>query len=178
MATNINPKGNKPILATPATDLSTADTLYWLYDQNLQQPSSRLIHLLAIPVAVFSLIGVLWVSPFPYLGFLGNYNGFLNWSSFLIAILIYYYLRIAPKVSYIMLLFLLLCAYGITELITYQTTDGIRTWIVCFTLLAISLCTCIFTATSNDKLNPSQRMKLILAAPLWEILYLTDKPKR
>lgn len=54
----------------------------------------------------FGILGVIWSIPFPHLEFLGKFNGFVNWASFLIAIAIYYYYTMSAVVSYGLLLFI------------------------------------------------------------------------
>ncbi len=148
--------------------------MFRLYNPVVKR-SAVAVHLLGIPIAIFSLLGLLWVTPFPSLGFLGHYNGFINWASFFIAILVYYYLRLAPVVSYVLLLFLLLCAYGVTELVSYQTTNNLRVWVICLSLLLVAFTACVLTANNNSPVKAGNRLRLVLAAPIWEILWMGKK---
>ena len=66
-------------------------------------PTNRVINYFCIPVVSFGILVFVWSIPFPHLDFLGKYNGFVNWASFLLAFVVYYYLRVSPLLSYLML---------------------------------------------------------------------------
>ena len=74
------------------------------YAQNNKNPINKMLHLVSLSLMIFSLFGLTWAIPFPYLSFLGRYNGFVNWASFLIAFTVYYYYTLSPVFSYVMLL--------------------------------------------------------------------------
>lgn len=92
-----------------------------------------------MPLIVFSLFGLMWAIPFPYLKFMGSYNGYFNWASFLIAFSIYYYYKLSPMLSYTMLLMLMICSYGATELAEWQKAGGLALWLVSGILFIISV---------------------------------------
>ncbi|RYY06864.1 MAG: hypothetical protein EOP43_05000 [Sphingobacteriaceae bacterium] len=61
-----------------------------------------------------AVLGVSWALPFPHFGFLGKYNSYFNWASFVIAISIYYYSTLSPLLSYMMLFLALIFTYLIS----------------------------------------------------------------
>jgi uncharacterized membrane protein YGL010W len=61
-------------------------------------------------------LAFVWSIPFPDLAFLGAKKGFLNWASFLVAFTLYYYLRLSPMLSYLMLFCLGVFSYAIVML--------------------------------------------------------------
>ncbi|GAB2705708.1 hypothetical protein GCM10027037_34540 [Mucilaginibacter koreensis] len=155
---------NTPSKSTDSHQVK-ADSYYTLYNQTVLQQPARLVHLLAIPVMLFSLFGLLWAIPFPHLNFMGVYNGYINWASFLLAFMIYYYLRMSPMVSYLILFFLLVCAYGVVQLLAWQTLGGPKLWLVCAVLFIVSTVALVFSGNRPNSLN---KTRLILAGPLWE----------
>ncbi len=79
--------------------------------------------------------------PFPTIGFLAEhgYDTFLNWGSFFIAAVVYYYLRLAPTLSYAMLLVVGLFSFVIVQLEYVERDGGPAVWSVCAVLLLLSL---------------------------------------
>lgn len=74
------------------------------HDRMHQSPINKTLQWVYIPLLTFGLLGIIWAVPFPHLDFLGKYNGFVNWASFLIAFSIYYYYTLSPVLSYGILL--------------------------------------------------------------------------
>jgi len=78
--------------------------------------TNRVINYICIPLVSFGILAFVWSIPFPQIAFLGKYNGFINWASFLIAFVIYYYLRFSPLLSYAILFVLAGFSYLIVSL--------------------------------------------------------------
>ena len=119
-------------------------------------------------VIIFSVLGVSWAIPFPHLDFLKNYNGFFNWSSFVIAALIYYYYRLMPTLSFMMFVVLFAFAYGITKMADWQNAGG-PSLLVVSAVLFIGAAVLQF---SNLKLKGksasfSDWLKFMIISPLW-----------
>src|SRR5215469_13381803 len=98
----------------------TVEVYFDKYAESHQNPTNKLIHWICVPLIVFSLLGLIWAIPFPHLKFMGQYADYFNWASFLIAFSIYYYYKLSPVLSYIMLLIIFAFSYGIIELDTIQ----------------------------------------------------------
>ena len=88
------------------------DVYFDKYSESHQNHTNEIIHWICVPAIVFSLFGLIWAIPFPYLEFMGKYNGYVNWASFLIAFAIYYYYKLSPVLSYFMLLLIMLFSAG------------------------------------------------------------------
>lgn len=133
-----------------------------------QDPANIIIHIVFIPLLVFSLFGILWAIPFPYIKFLGQYNADFNWSSFLLAFSIYYYLRLSPLLSYFMLFILLIYCYLITEIQQWQKAGGPALWLICGVIFLFS-CIVLYAGYKREgkKLSFEYRYKNILIAPLF-----------
>ena len=87
------------ISPTPAPQRQI-DHLLAIYGESHRNPTNELIHYAAIPLIVFSLIGVLhWVHPYLAL--------------FTIAASVVYYARLSTLLMVIMTLFAALCLYGV-----------------------------------------------------------------
>ncbi|MDB4924950.1 DUF962 domain-containing protein [Mucilaginibacter sp.] len=100
------------------------DILIDRYAEFHKKPANRYINYICVPLISFSILGFVWSIPFPHLNFLGSYNGYLNWGSFLIALVIYFYMKLSPIISYIMLIVLFVFTFCIIQLEGWQKTGG------------------------------------------------------
>jgi len=157
-------------------DKRPVDVYFDKYAESHQNPTNKSIHWICVPLIVFSLFGLFWAIPFPYLKFLGKYNGFFNWASFLIAFSIYYYYKLSPVLSYLMLLILLAFSYGIIELDTWQKTGGPAIWQVCLGIFIISWVG-QFIGHKIEGKKPSflDDLKFLLIGPIWLLHFILKK---
>ena len=121
-------------MKTQPTPQRAIDVYFAKYNEYHTNPVNRIINYICIPVIVFSILGFVWSLPFPHLGFLGKYNGYLNWASFLIAFSVYYYQRLSPILSYLMLLVIFGFTYGIIQLEAWQKAGGMVLPQICIVL--------------------------------------------
>ena len=127
-------------------------------------------------LVVFSLLGITWGIPFPYLKFLGNYNGFFNWASFLIAAAVYYYYQKFPSLSFAVFFLLFVFAYGIMQLADWQKKGGPS-------LLLISAIVFVIAAVlqftnlklKNGKPSITDWLKFMIISPIWLVHFLFKK---
>jgi uncharacterized membrane protein YGL010W len=130
--------GSVPLKTDNANDVRTVDVYFAKYAECHQNKTNVAIHFICVPLIVFSILGLVWSIPFPYFKFLGSYNGVFNWASFLIAFSIYYYLKLSPVLSYLMLFILFGFSYGIIQLEQWYKTGGPALWLVCLIIFLIS----------------------------------------
>jgi len=146
------------------------------YAETHQNPTNQFINWVCIPLVVFGLLGLVWAVPFPYIKFLGQYNGYFNWASFLIAGSMYFYYKLSPVLSYLMLLLLFSFTYGIMELDTLQKTGGPALWQVSLTILVIAWIG-QFIGYKIEAKRPalSEEPKFLLIAPIWLLSFVLKK---
>jgi uncharacterized membrane protein YGL010W len=161
---------------TPGTDKRPIDIYFDQYTATHQNPTNKLINWVCVPLIIFSLLGLFWAIPFPYIKFLGQYNGYFNWASFLIAGAIYYYYKLSPVLSYLMLLLLFSCSYGIMELDTLQKTGGPALWQVSLVLFAASWIGQLIGYKIEGK-RPSftDELNFLLIGPIWLLSFLLKR---
>ncbi|WP_461453306.1 Mpo1-like protein [Mucilaginibacter sp.] len=133
-----------------------------------QDPTNILLHIIFIPLLFFSLFGLLWAIPFPYIKFLGRYNADFNWSSFLLAISVYYYYRLSPLLSYFMLFIMLAYSYLVILLLQWQKAGGPPMGALCGLIFFVS-CAALYGGYKKEskKLSFEYQCKNILIAPLF-----------
>lgn len=162
-------KNKKAAKVSPPT--AKAEGVEFYFDKfavSHQNPTTKLIYIVFIPLLVLSLFGIAWVIPFPYIKFLGQYNQDFNWSSFLLAAMVYYYLRLSPVLAYVMLFILLIYFYMITSFLQVQkggTENLALVSLVIYTLSCIALF--IGYIKEGKKLSWEYRVKNMLIAPVF-----------
>jgi len=154
------------------------DVLLDQYGESHQNSTNKLIHWICVPLIVFSLLGLVWAIPFPQLEFLGAYNGFVNWASFLIAFAVYYYYRLSPVMSYFMLLFVFAASYGIVQLEYWQAAGGPALWLTCLVIFVLAWVG-QFIGHKVEGKKPSflDDVKFLLIGPLWLLRFICQKMK-
>ncbi|WP_256011369.1 Mpo1 family 2-hydroxy fatty acid dioxygenase [Desertivirga xinjiangensis] len=147
------------------------------YSEAHQSPTNKLLQWIYVPLLSFGLLGLIWAIPFPHLNFLGRYNGFVNWASFLIAFSIYYYYKLSPLLSYGMLLVVFAFSAGIVSLEKLHTNQG---WPqlpqVCLIIFILGLLLQFIGYSAEGKI-PSfiTNLKFLLTGPMWLIHQLLKK---
>lgn len=107
---------NQPKSKPQPIEKRPVDVLLDEYASFHTNPANRIINYFCIPLVSFGILAFVWSIPFPELGFLGENKVFLNWASFLVAFTLYYYLRLSPMLSYLMLFCLGVFSYTIVLL--------------------------------------------------------------
>lgn len=158
------------------TEKRQIDILFDQYAESHQDPSNKLIHWVCVPLIVFSILGLVWSIPFPHLDFLGKYNGYLNWASFLIAFSIYYYYKLSPVMSYFMLLFVFAMSMMIVQLEKWEASGGPAVWLVCAVIFVLAWTGQFFGHRIEGK-KPSflTDVKFLLIGPIWLLHFVCKK---
>ena len=155
------------------------DVYFDKYSESHQNHTNEIIHWICVPAIVFSLFGLIWAIPFPYLEFLGKYNGYVNWASFLIAFAIYYYYKLSPVLSYFMLLLIMFFSAGIVSLEKMHNTSGWpQMWQVCLGIFVIAWIG-QFIGHKIEGKKPSffDDIKFLLIGPIWLLHFILKKAK-
>ncbi|SEL84537.1 DUF962 domain-containing protein [Parapedobacter koreensis] len=154
----------------PEVPKRKVDAYFETLDKAYQHPANRVIQWVAIPVLFFAVLGLVWMIPFPEITFLKKhgYDMFLNWGSFLIAAIIYYYLRLAPTLSYAVLFTIGIFSFFIVQLEYIEQRGGPAVWLVCMTLLLVSFIV-LYWGRSMERTAPPFRsfLQLLALGPIW-----------
>jgi uncharacterized membrane protein YGL010W len=152
------------------------DIYFDKYAESHQNLTNKSIHWICVPLIVFSLLGLVWAIPFPYIKFLGRYNGFFNWASFLIAFSVYYYYKLSPVLSYLMLLVVFAFSYGIIQLDNWQKVGGLALWLVCLVIFVLAWIG-QFIGHKIEGKKPSflDDIKFLLIGPIWLLHFILKK---
>jgi uncharacterized membrane protein YGL010W len=158
------------------TEKRQVDIYFDKYAESHQNHTNETIHWICVPLIVFSLLGLVWSIPFPHLEFLGKYNGFVNWASFLIAVSVYYYYTLSPVLSFLMLWVIALMAFGIVQLETWAANGGPATWISCLVIFVIAWIG-QFIGHKIEGKKPSflDDVKFLLIGPIWLLHFICKR---
>jgi len=159
-----------------APEKRPVDIYFDKYAENHQNPTNKFIHWICVPLIVFSLLGLVWAIPFPHINFLGRYNNFINWASVLIAFSIYYYYRLSPVLSYLMLLVVFAFSYGIIDLVNWQKAGGAPLWESCLIVFVLAWAG-QFIGHKIEGKKPSflDDLKFLLIGPIWLLHFILKK---
>lgn len=124
----------------------------------------------------FCLLGFSWSIPFPHLQFLGQYNSYFNWASFVIAFSIYYYSRLSPLLSYAMLFLALVFSYVLTLIAAKPFVGGLdkaQFYFLGFVLFQIIRQIALILAGKRSTFKTE--FLFIWIGPIWIIHFLLKK---
>ncbi|MEE1945544.1 Mpo1-like protein [Pedobacter sp. KR3-3] len=152
------------------------DIYFDKYGESHQNHTNELIHWICVPLIVFSLLGLVWQIPFPHLDFLGRYNGYFNWASFLIAFAMYYYFTLSPVLFFLMIWIVGLMSYGIVKLEHWQDAGGPAGWMV-FAIIFVVAWIGQFIGHKIEGKKPSflDDVKFLLIGPIWLLHFVCKK---
>lgn len=152
------------------------DIYFDKYQESHNNETNEIIHWICVPLIIFSLLGLVWSIPFPHLNFLGKYNGFVNWASFIIAFSIYYYYRLSPVLSYMMLLLVVLMSWGIVSIEAWEKTGGPALWLVSLIIFILAWAG-QFIGHKIEGKKPSflDDVKFLLIGPIWLLHFICLK---
>lgn len=142
-----------------------------LYFKNLDQTfeGNKLIYTLFLVLAFFGIMGLVWMIPFPQLDFLKKNNAqtFLNWGSFYIAVIIYLYLKLAPTLSYAVLLSIAIMSFFIVQLEYVERDGGPTVVLVCGIISLIGLVGLWLYSKKDNNVSPKDFWSLLTIGPIW-----------
>lgn len=140
---------------------------------------NKSVYAFFLTLAFFGVMGLVWMIPFPQLEFLKKMNAqtFLNWGSFYIAIIVYFYLKLAPTLSYAALFSIAIMSFFIVQL-EYVERDGGPTVILVCSIIAIVGLLGLWVCTKKEKsVSGKDFWSLLTIGPIWLWSKVFDKLK-
>lgn len=149
-----------------STQQRPIDRMVSQFDQAQATSRYPVLTYVATVLIMFGLLAFVWAIPFPHIPFLGKYNGFVNWASFLIAGFVYYALKLSPMVSYVVLFFFFASSYLIIQLEYWQKAGGPALWIIGGVVLTLGISTFLIFNKNKDLLRLLFVSPIVTAAKL------------
>lgn len=153
------------------------DAYFDKYAESHQHATNKLIHWVCVPLIVFSLLGLVWAIPFPHLDFLGRYNGYVNWATFLIIFSLIYYARLSVVLALAMLVVIFVVSAGIVTLEKLHNQQGwLPMWQVCLIIFVVAWAG-QFIGHKIEGKKPSflDDLKFLLIGPIWLLHFILRK---
>ncbi len=151
----------------PKKPLRPVDKHLLQYTENHQNPTNVLIHWISVPLIAFAILGLVWSIPMQ-LSFLGKYKGYFNFASIMIGVVMYYYIRLSPLLSYAMFLTIVVFSYCIVQLEYWEQAGGPAMWMVClFLFIAAWIGQIVGHKIEGKKSSFLTDLKFLLIGPVW-----------
>lgn len=143
----------------------TADAYFETFQAQHPKPRDRWINSLFALIVLWGFSGLIWFLPFPHLDFLGKYNGFVNWFTFFMAGLVYYYFRMLPIFSYFMLFTFGIFSYLFVQMEYWEQAGGPVPWHFCLCVLLFGSLALFFIR--KNALKNTSLFDAVFIATLW-----------
>ncbi len=145
--------------------MTKLDTLLTKYGESHQNGTNKLIHWIAVPSIVFSLLGLIWAIPMPE--FMKPYPYF-NIASIFIAFALYYYWRLSAILAFAMIFVIGLFSYLIVQLEYLERAGGPAMWLICVIIFVVAW-VFQFVGHKIEGKKPSffKDLQFLLIGPIW-----------
>lgn len=152
------------------------DIYFEYYSAQLTAASSKIIYEICAFGIYFSILGFSWSVPFPHVNFLGQYNSYFNWASFVIAFSIYFYSKLSPLLSYLMLFLALVFTYLITIIERHYHSKTLQIlWLYLIVFFAFETIRYLALKSSGKRSTLKSEFTFIWIGPVWALHFLLKK---
>ena len=155
---------------------SQVDIYFDKYAESHQNPVNKAIHWVCVPLIFFSIMGLIWAIPFPQLDFLGKYNTFVNWFSFVMAAVVLYYYYLSRMLAFMMIFVIGFFGWIIVSLEHWQAAGGPALWLVCLIVFVLAWIG-QFIGHKIEGKKPSffDDVRYLLIGPIWLLHFICKK---
>lgn len=150
------------------------DNYFNYYSEKAPTLTSRIMQEICAFGIFFCILGLSWSIPFPHFNFLGQYNSFFNWTSFVIAFSIFYYSKLSPVLSYMMLFLTLIFTYFISKIALHQTNYNAGQ-LYFLLLFAFGIVRYAILKVSGKNSTLKMELLFVLIGPIWAFHFLLKK---
>jgi hypothetical protein len=147
------------------------DVYFALYNERYPSVGNKLILSIFLLFFYFSILGLVWIIPFPQLSWLSSFKGYFTWASFYVAGLGFYWYKQSPVLSYFLFVILFALSYGASQLAEMGALVGPPVWTICVPVLIASL-TSLYVISRKRQIP---FIKPLLQLPVWLVSFLGKK---
>lgn len=154
------------------------DAYFASLDKKFTNQNNLIAYFIGVYLLFFGVLGMIWMVPFPQFDFLIRWemHTFLNWASIYIAIIIYTYLKLAPTLSYGVLLSIGAMSFFIVQLEYVERDGGPAVWLVCLMITLLALIGLkLLSDREKTKVEKGDFIRLITIGPIWMWSKVFDK---
>jgi len=160
----------KQNVSSPKEELRPVDIYFNELATVFANPQNSVSYAILITLFFFGVMGLIWMIPFPQFDFLVKmgWHTFLNWGSIFIAIVVYSYLKLAPTLSYAMLIEIGIMSFFIVQLEYLERDGGPAVWILTGVIALVSLLLLLFLSKKEARpVSTADFLKLLTIGPIW-----------
>lgn len=152
------------------------DVYFDKYAESHQNKTNKFIHWICVPLIFFSVIGLITAIPFPKFEFLGRYQTYVNWFSFVMAATIFYYYSLSRTLAFLMIIVISIMYFFIVQLEYVEQNGGLALWqssLIIFVVAWIGQ----FIGHKIEGKKPSflDDLKFLLIGPIWLLHFICKK---
>ncbi len=164
-----NNKKNKHT-SNPKEELRPVDIYFKELAITFANPQNRISYVVLLTLFFFGVMGLIWMIPFPQFDFLVKmgWHTFLNWGSIFIAIVVYAYLKLAPTLSYAMLIEIGIMSFFIVQLEYFERDGGPAVWMLTGAIALLSFLLLLVVSKKEARpVSSADFLKLLAIGPIW-----------
>jgi len=148
----------------------------WLdeYGASHKNATNKAIHFVCVPLIFFSVIGLIWEIPFPWLEY--KLFGFqLNWAIISVALVFAYYAILSASISAGMLLFSAACLL-LLRFLDYNVSQTVPIWAISIAIFVLAWIAQFYGHEVEGK-KPSflKDLQFLLIGPAWIMSFVLGK---
>jgi uncharacterized membrane protein YGL010W len=150
------------------------DELLAEYGESHQNQINKTIHWICVPLIFFSVVGLIASIPSGLVQrFLGEGNPYANWAAVVIVLILIYYVSLSILLGFGMLLFTLLCLYGVRLI---NQSDIAPLWLICVIIFVVAWIGQFYGHKIEGK-KPSflKDIQFLLIGPAWLMHFIYRK---
>lgn len=150
------------------------DLLLEEYGESHQNATNKAIHWICVPLIFFSVVGLIASIPSGAVeDFLGEGNPYANWAAVVVAIVLIYYVTLSIPLSIGMLLFAVVCLFGIRII---READFAPLWAVSIAIFVLAWIGQFYGHKVEGK-KPSffKDLQFLLIGPAWLMHFVYRK---
>jgi uncharacterized membrane protein YGL010W len=150
----------------------------WLdeYGESHKNATNKTIHFICVPLIYFSIMGLIWEIPFPWLEY--RLFGFqLNWAIISAGLVFAYYTTLSAPISIGMLLFSAACLF-LLRLLDYQVSHIAPIWAISIAIFVLAWIGQFYGHNIEGK-KPSflKDLQFLMIGPAWIMSFILSKLK-
>lgn len=144
------------------------------YGQSHQNKTNKLIHWICVPLIFFSIVGLIWSIPHSVLNQLtGLDSPYVNWATFLLVLVMIYYITLSVPLAMGMAIFSTLCLWAANAI---ETASAWPLWAVCLIIFVAAWIGQFYGHKVEGK-KPSflKDLQFLLIGPAWLMHFVYKK---
>lgn len=145
------------------------------YGVSHKNATNKLIHWVAVPAIMFSILGLVWSIPFPSI-LPESIAPYINWATILIAATLYYYYNLSPIMAFSMILVAFGMSLLVSQIEVWEAAGGWPLWLVSIIIFVVAwIFQFIGHKIEGQKPSFLEDVQYLLIGPLWLIHFIFKK---